>query len=84
MGYLFSTPARSSVDYRVEHMNEHIKRTLVQPCDAIIVGGLDAGLFSAEVVELISRRVTAGMGLVYVDPKRGSEAVRPSSEAASA
>ena len=74
MGYVASTPTRARVDYRVEHMNEHIKRQLAQPCDAVIIGGLDASLFTEEVAELISRRVSEGMGLVYVDPKRGSKA----------
>ena len=59
--------------YRVEHMNEYIKQCLTRPCDAVIIGGISAGAFTDEVIELLRKKVNEGMGLVYVTPVNGSD-----------
>jgi len=59
--------------YGVDRMNENIKQKLTGPCDAIIIGGLQGGLFTDEVVELFRRKVSEGVGLVYVAPNRGND-----------
>lgn len=69
VGYVFGREG----SYRVEHMNEYIKQTLKQPCDAVIIGGLPGNLFSDDVLDLLRRKVGEGMGLVYVTPVNGND-----------
>jgi len=56
--------------YSVAHMNQHLKTKLLQPCDAIIIGGLRGDLFTDEVLDLLRKKVEQGVGLVYVGPNR--------------
>ena len=61
-------------DY-VASMQSWLKTKLNSGCDAVILGGLRADLLSEEVIALLRKRVSEGMGLVYVALTRGPKSL---------
>ncbi|NOZ20025.1 MAG: hypothetical protein GXP25_02945, partial [Planctomycetes bacterium] len=74
LGYISGVFGRNK-SYLVEHMNQYIKEKLAQPCDVILIGGLRGDLFDDEVIQLFRKKIEEGVGLVYVAPNRGPEAL---------
>ena len=63
------------IPYTDDHINHYIQEQLAGRVDAIIVGGLSGKLFQPETLAAIRRKVEAGMGLVWVAPNRGTDAL---------
>ena len=59
--------------YTVERMNENIVQILSGKVDAVVIGGLRGDLLSDEVLDLLEKKISEGMGLVYASPSRGTE-----------
>jgi len=59
--------------YGTKHMNQGIKEALAKPLDAVIVGALNASVFSEDVLDALMKKVSDGAGLVYVAPIKGPD-----------
>lgn len=44
--------------------------------DVIVFGGLDGGLYTKEITELLAKQVRSGTGLVYIDPRNMPQAIQ--------